>query len=286
MADEKNTMNIVWYPGHMAAAKRKLKEKLPLVDFVIELLDSRVPVSSVNPDIKEICGTKPIITLLTKSSLCDASRTNVLIKELEAKGRKVISIDCKTGKNINLINKAIRESLDEKIKRFESKGMIGKRLRGVVVGITNVGKSTFINTFTKTSKAKAEDRPGVTRELNWVASPYGIDLLDTPGLLWHKFDDAEVGVKLALTGAVRDEILDIYHLSFKLIDYLKEKYPALLCERYKIQISDDDTTADIYEKIGKKRGFLISGGEIDVDRLSVCLLDEFRGGKIGRITLD
>ncbi|MBE6648012.1 MAG: ribosome biogenesis GTPase YlqF [Ruminococcaceae bacterium] len=279
-------MTIVWYPGHMAAAKRKLKEKLPLVDFVIELLDSRVPLSSRNPDIRDICGSKPIITLLTKSSLCDNRRTNYLINQLEKEGRHVISIDCKTGKNVNLVNKAIREVLDEKIKRFESKGMTGRRLRGVVVGITNVGKSTFINAFTKTSKAKAEDRPGVTRELNWVSSPYGIDLLDTPGLLWHKFDDPEVGVRLALTGAVRDEILDIYHLSFKLIENLKEKYPELLCSRYKITISEEDSTADIFDKIGRKRGFLISGGEIDADRLCVCLLDEFRGGKIGNITLD
>ncbi len=279
-------MTIVWYPGHMAAAKRKLKEKLPLVDFVIELLDSRVPLSSRNPDIRDICGNKPIITLLTKSSLCDNRRTNYLINQLEKEGRHVISIDCKTGKNVNLVNKAIREVLDEKIKRFESKGMAGRRLRGVVVGITNVGKSTFINAFTKTKKAKAEDRPGVTRELNWVSSPYGIDLLDTPGLLWHKFDDPEVGIRLALTGAVRDEILDIYHLSFKLIENLKEKYPELLCSRYKITISEDDSAADIFEKIGRKRGFLVAGGEIDADRLCVCLLDEFRGGKIGNITLD
>ncbi len=279
-------MNIVWYPGHMAAAKRKLKEKLPLVDFVIELLDSRVPLSSQNPDIKEICGSKPIITLLTKSSLCDIHRTNALIDHLAKEDRIVISIDCKTGKNVNLVQKAIRSVLDEKIKRFESKGMTGRRLRGVVVGITNVGKSTFINAFTKTSKARAEDRPGVTRELNWVSSPYGIDLLDTPGLLWHKFDDPDVGIRLALTGAVRDEILDIYSLSFKLIEILREKYPSLLCGRYKIDILQEDTTEDIFNKIGKKRGFLISGGEIDADRLCVCLLDEFRGGKIGNITLD
>ncbi len=277
---------IVWYPGHMAAAKRKLKEKLPLVDFVIELLDSRVPLSSRNPDIRQLCGSKPIITLLTKSSLCDMQRTNKLISVLEKEGRYVISIDCKTGKNVNLIQKAIREVLEDKIKRFEGKGMVGRRLRGMVVGITNVGKSTFINSFTKTSKAKAEDRPGVTRELNWVSSPYGIDLLDTPGLLWHKFDDPQVGVYLALTGAVRDEILDIYHLSFNLLEVLKDKYPSLLCARYKIDISDTDSTADIFEKIGRKRGFLISGGEIDADRLCVCLLDEFRGGKIGKITLD
>ena len=277
---------IVWYPGHMAAAKRKLKEKLPLVDFVIELLDSRVPLSSRNPDIRQLCGSKPIITLLTKSSLCDMQRTNKLVSVLEKEGRYVISIDCKTGKNVNLIQKAIRDVLEEKIKRFEGKGMAGRRLRGMVVGITNVGKSTFINSFTKTSKAKAEDRPGVTRELNWVSSPYGIDLLDTPGLLWHKFDDPQVGIYLALTGAVRDEILDIYHLSFNLIDVLKEKYPSLLCARYKIEISDTDSTADIFEKIGRKRGFLISGGEVDADRLCVCLLDEFRGGKIGKITLD
>ena len=277
---------IVWYPGHMAAAKRKLKEKLPLVDFVIELLDSRVPLSSRNPDIRQLCGSKPIITLLTKSSLCDMQRTNKLVSVLEKEGRYVISIDCKTGKNVNLIQKAIRDVLEEKIKRFEGKGMAGRRLRGMVVGITNVGKSTFINSFTKTSKAKAEDRPGVTRELNWVSSPYGIDLLDTPGLLWHKFDDPQVGIYLALTGAVRDEILDIYYLSFNLIDVLKEKYPSLLCARYKIEISDTDSTADIFEKIGRKRGFLISGGEVDADRLCVCLLDEFRGGKIGKITLD
>ena len=278
--------NIVWYPGHMAAAKRELQKYLPLADLIIELRDSRIPLSSANPDIKEICTYKPRLILLTKSSLADDKKTAEFKKILSDSGVSVIPIDCKTGKNIQILPSEIKKLLSEKIERNNEKGMAGKRLRAVVLGITNVGKSTFINTFTKTKKAKAEDRPGVTRQAQWISAGNGIELLDTPGLLWHKFDDPDVGIKLALTGAIRDEILDISFLTFELVSRLCKLYPELLESRYKIKLEDGDDTETVMGKIAMKRGFLISGGETDEDRLYSCLLDEFRGGRIGKITLD
>ncbi len=276
---------IVWYPGHMAKAKRQLKEMSSMTDGVIELLDARVPYSSQNPDIKELFPQKPRLTLINKCSLADEEQTKAWVEKLRAEGRTVIPIDCKTGLNINSVAPKLRALMAEKLERAASKGMT-ITLRAMVVGVTNVGKSTFINSFTKTSKAVAEDRPGVTRNLKWIASPYGIDLLDTPGLLWHKFDDQQVGINLACTGAIRDEILDTLTLSVKLCGILRDKYPELLAERYNISFTDEDMDFEIFEKIGRKRGMLISGGEINEERCAATILDEFRGGKIGKITLD
>lgn len=276
---------IVWYPGHMAKAKRKMIECLSLIDIVIELLDARLPVSSKNPDFNSIFSNKPCVTLLTKCSLADDAATEYWVKKLSEDGRPVIPIDCKTKKNLNKIVPAVRSLLKEKLERYEQKGM-NKTIKAMVVGITNVGKSTFINTFTGTKKAKAEDRPGVTRSNQWIQSNAGIDFLDTPGVLWHKFDDQMTGIKLACTGAIRDEILDTTELSLKLLELLREKYPHFISERYKTEPLPEESSYDLFERIARKRGFLRSGGVIDEERCASVLLDEFRAGKIGKITLD
>lgn len=276
---------IVWFPGHMAKAKRKMIESLSLVDIVIELLDARLPLSSRNPDFSDIFSNKPCLTLLTKSVLADDRATEKWVKTLSENGKTVIAIDCKTKKNINKITPAVREILKEKLDRYEQKGM-NKTLRAMVVGITNVGKSTFINTVTGTKKAKAEDRPGVTRANQWIPSNLGIEFLDTPGVLWHKFDDRMVGIKLACTGAIRDEILDTLELSMQVLEILRDKYPLLLVERYKTEPIADESNYDLFLRIGKKRGFLRAGGVVDEDRCATVLLDEFRGGKLGKLTLD
>ncbi len=276
---------INWYPGHMAKAKRQLTEMSSMTDAVIEILDARVPYSSQNPDIATLFPQKPRLTLINKCSLADDTQTHAWVEKLRGEGRTVIPIDCKTGLNINSVAPKIRALCSEKLARAEQKGMT-VTLRAMVVGVTNVGKSTFINSFTKTSKAVAEDRPGVTRNLKWIASPYGIDLLDTPGLLWPKFDDEKVGIHLACTGAIRDEILDTLTLSVRLCGILRETYPQMLESRYNIKIEEDMQDFEIFESIGRKRGMLISGGEINEERCATAILDEFRGGKTGKITLD
>ncbi len=269
----------------MAKAKRKMKESLSLVDIVIELLDARLPQSSRNPDFADIFSGKPRLTLLTKSSLADDSATEYWIRTLSADGSAVIAIDCKTKKNINKIMPAIRVLLKEKLERYEQKGM-NKTVKAMVVGITNVGKSTFINTLSGKRTAKAEDRPGVTRKNQWIPTDFGMEFLDTPGVLWHKFEEKEVAIKLACTGAIRDEILDTLGLSLRLLEMLCKKYPHLLAERYKVEPLADESPYELFLKIGVKRGFLMSGGVVDEDRCASVLLDEFRGGKIGKITLD
>ena len=276
---------IVWFPGHMAKARRQLQSSLSEVDAVIEILDARLPLSSRNPDFVSLFGAKPCLTLLNKSALADEKREQSFIHKLEREGRRVLAVDCKAYRNIARVTPALRGLVEEKLARDVAKGLT-RPLRVMVVGITNVGKSTFINTYTKTKKAKAEDRPGVTREQRWIASPYGVELLDTPGLLWHKFDDPAVGIKLACTGAIRDEILDLYSLSHELLGMLAQSYPALLEARYGIKIAAGDSIGDVFEAIARRRGFLRAGGEIDEERTAAVLLDEFRGGRIGRITLD
>ncbi len=277
--------NINWYPGHMAKAKRKIAEVLPLIDVVVELIDSRLPVSSRNPDFEELFRNKPSVAVFTKSSLADVKRTSVFVDELKASGREAIILDCKENPDMKRVTAAIRSSVSEKLRRNEEKG-VNKPVRCLVAGITNVGKSTFINTYTKTKKAKAEDRPGVTRENSWITSPYGVELLDTPGLLWPKFEDESVGIKLASIGSIKDDILDINELACGTIGIIRASYTPELEKRYKITVSDEDSDYDVLEKIGKSRGFLISRGEIDLDRTSAVMLDEFRGGKIGKMTLD
>lgn len=277
---------IVWYPGHMAAAKRELLKSLVPADFVIEILDARIPLSSRNPDLKEICADKPRLTLLSKCTLADPNRTGELKKVLEAEGARVIAIDSKTKQGYDRITPTIKELVAEKLKRYADKGMAGRKIRGMVLGITNVGKSTFINRYTGTNKAKAEDRPGVTRSTQWISAPGGIELLDTPGLLWHKFEDVSVGEKLAFTGAIRDEILDITDIAARLAVLLIQLYPDLVLARYKVQAEEGETAEELLERMTAKRGFLQRGGVPDTERFASCLLDEFRGGKIGRITLD
>ena len=278
--------DIVWYPGHMAKAKRLIKEALPNIDMVIELLDARAPISSTNPDFKNLFCGKPTLTLLTKCSLADPVETQRFQMRLRSTGREVIAIDCKTGNGVKNINAGIRTLMAEKLARDAARG-IKRPIRAMVAGITNVGKSTLINTLSGTKKAVAQDRPGVTRHNSRISIPsLGLELTDTPGILWHKFDDQLVGVKLACLGSIKDDILDTLELTCKLIGLVRENYSENLIERFKIELFDEDTDFEVFEKIARKRGFIRSGGVIDEDRAASVILDEFRAGKIGRITLD
>ena len=277
---------IVWYPGHMNRAKRLIRESLPLVDLVVELLDARAPLSSRNPSFAELFAGKPCLTLLTKCSLADRDETAKFVNLLKGKDRMVLPIDCKTGMGVRKVAPAIRELMAEKLAKYEAKGM-KKSLRAMVVGITNVGKSTFINTFAGAKKAKAEDRPGVTRRNQWIAAPaMGVELLDTPGLLWPKFEDQSVARKLAMLGSIRDEILDRTELACALLGLLREKYPNLLSARYKVEWADADTDYELFERIARKRGWIRAGGVVDEERACSVLLDEFRDGTVGPMTLD
>ena len=279
---------IQWFPGHMAKAKREIAQSLSLVDAAIELCDARIPISSRNPQIDEILGSKPSLLILNKTSLSDPE-SNMRWKEYyKSIGKKAIFTDCITGEGINDIIPAIRELLKEKLARFEEKGMIGRLPRVMIIGITNSGKSTLVNKLAGTRRAKAENRPGVTRENQWVTIKSSIELLDTPGILWPKFEDERTGLRLAYTGAIRDEILDREDIAVSLCKTLYKKYPRELCDRYKINLEEAENLMpyELFELIGKNRGFLVSGGEIDYARTSVMLLDEFRSAKIGRMTLE
>ncbi len=277
---------IVWYPGHMAKAKRLIKEALPNIDMVIELLDARAPISSTNPDFKSLFGNKPTLTLLTKCSLADKDETKKFETALKSSGREVIAIDCKTGQGIKSIQNGIKSLMREKLARDAARG-IKRPIRAMVAGITNVGKSTLINTISGTKKAVAQDRPGVTRHNSRISVPsLGLELTDTPGILWHKFDDELVGVKLACLGSIKDDILDTLELSCRLIGLIRENYSECLVNRFGIELNDEDTDYEVFEKIARRRGFLRSGGVIDEDRAAGVILDEFRAGKIGLITLD
>jgi len=278
---------IQWFPGHMTKALREIEESLKMVDIVLELCDARIPVSSRNPKVPEIVGNKPYITIMNKCSLADPAEIQRYKEELSKDGHRVIFTDCMTGQGIDEIVPAIRTALKEKLERFEAKGM-KKVPRAMIIGVTNCGKSTLINRLYGSKKAKSENRPGVTRTQQWVTVEGKVDLLDTPGVLWPKFDDESVGLNLAYTGAIRDEILDIESIAVLLTRKLMDMYPTLMFNRYKISAEDVEGKLphEIFEAIGKKRGLLISGGEVDYPRCARMLLDEFRDGKIGRITLD
>lgn len=279
---------IQWFPGHMAKTKRLITECLPLVDIVIEILDARIPLSSQNPDINKICANKPRLVILSKSTLADPVANDKWRAYFKHCGGCIVA-DFVTGAGMNQIAPAIREILSEKIARNENKGMAGKAIRAMVVGIPNVGKSSFINRFSGTKKAKVEDRPGVTVDKQWVKSQGGIELLDMPGVLWPKFEDERVGENLAMTGAIKDAVVNTDELAIALCSRLRVTAPELLCARYKLgtpEAIEDLTDFELFELIGRKRGFLISGGEIDYERTSRILLDEFRGAKIGRISLE
>ena len=285
-ANSEATMNIQWYPGHMTKTRRMIEADVKLVDAVCEILDARIPMASRNPDIDAICGTKPRMIILNRIDMADPAMTKRWAEHFRAKGYSVLQTDCKTKKGISGFVPAVRELLAEKLARYAEKGQVGRPLKLMIVGIPNVGKSTFINQVAGRKGAKAENRPGVTRGKQWITVDQGLLLLDTPGILWPKFEDSSVGVRLAFTGAIRDEVIDIEELAMRLMDYLGKNYPKAIEERYKLTVSEEDDGYALLEKAGRKRGFLISGGEVDTERMSRILLDEFRGGKLGRFTLE
>lgn len=272
----------------MTKTKRQIQANLKLVDAVAEIIDARIPVSSRNPDLNGIINNKPRVILLNKCDMANQTATNMWIDYYAKQGVTAIAVDCKSGKGLNKFPQAVNNVLNEKINRLKSKGMKNPMMRIMIVGIPNVGKSSFINRISRQNKAKVEDRPGVTRGNQWFTISKNLELLDTPGVLWPKFDDKTVGEHLAFTGAVKDQILDIELLAVRLLDFLKSLKPADFIARFKLEDMDLDNT-DSYELlniIGKKRGMLISGGEIDTERASIMLLDEFRAAKLGRITVE
>lgn len=278
---------IQWFPGHMAKTRRLIKENLSSVDIVIELLDARCPRSSKNPEIDSLIGTKPHLTVLNKANLADPNANAKWKAIYEKEGKHIVITDCIDKKGLDEVFEKVREILSDKIERNVSKGM-NKTLKAMVVGIPNVGKSSLINSLAKNKKANVENRPGVTLNKQWVKTDAGIDLLDMPGVLWPKFDDKRVGENLAITGAIKDKVLQSDEIAMILCAKLKAKYPDLLCARFNLdkdEIEDLDGY-DLFELIGRKRSLLMRGGEVDFNRCATMILDEFRSAKIGRISLE
>lgn len=277
-------MNIQWYPGHMVKTRREMQESLKLIDVVIELLDARIPLSSRNPDMDEIMGSKPRIVLLNKSELADEKVTREWMSYFKSIGRPVLEIDSITGKNINKVQNVVKESVKEKFDKQAQKGIIGRPVRALVAGIPNVGKSSFINKISAKTTAKTGDKPGVTRSKQWIKVSREFELMDTPGILWPKFDDERVALHLAFTRAIKDEILDIEELAVRFIEELTKIKPDVLVSRYKLKSLEDSEHA--LRELGRNRGCVISGGDIDITRASNLLFDDYRGGKLGRISLE
>ncbi len=278
-------MAINWYPGHMVKTKRKIQDNLKLVDAVIEIRDARIVKSSSNPDINEICSSIPRIILLNKSDLSDDSVTNKWISNLTSETVKVIKGNSISGKGLKTIKPSIDLLLKEKYEKLNRKGIVNYTARVMVVGVPNVGKSSFINRIAKASRAKVGNKPGVTRNLQWVKTSLGIELLDTPGVLWPKFDDESVGLNLAFTGAIKDEIMDMETLSLKLVEYMQEYYPDNLMSRYKLS-EVLENPLDNLDNIARKRGAIQSGNRIDYNRISNIIMDDFRKGSLGKISLE
>lgn len=291
-----NKQTVQWFPGHMAKTRRIMQSNLKLVDVVVELTDARIPASSRNPEMDKLVGLKPRLVLLNK---CDAAEEALTAKWLEyykKKGITALATDCKSGKNINKFIPTLKVLLSEQIERWNAKGMTGKPIRIMIVGIPNVGKSSLINRLAGSKLAKVEDRPGVTRGKQWVSLENNVELLDMPGVLWPKFEDQEVGVRLCFTGAVKDDTMDMEFLASKFLVFMAENYPQNIIDRYNISLDDlpdceDDLTGcvvgyEILERIGRKRGFVVSGGEINTERTAITVIDEYRGGKLGRLTLE
>lgn len=279
-------MNIQWYPGHMTKTRRQMEADLKLVDAVCEIVDARIPLASRNPDIDVICGAKPRMMILNRIDLADPAATAVWADWFRKQGMAVVPTDCKSRRGINRFVPAVRELLSEKLRRYAEKGFVNKPLKLMIVGIPNVGKSTFINKVSGRKTAKAEDRPGVTRGKQWVPVDKTLELLDTPGILWPKFEDPNVGVRLGFTGAIRDDVMDMEDLASRLMAYLGAHYPDALTERYKIAVEPGEQGWELLEKAGRKRGFLMSGGEVNTERMARILLDEYRAGKLGSFTLE
>lgn len=280
--------NIQWFPGHMTKTKRQIQASLKLVDAVAEIIDARIPVSSRNPDLDSIIQNKPRVVLMNKCDMADPSSTQKWINYFKNNGIVAIPIDCKTGRGINKFVSSVNEVLKEKIEKQKAKGLLNPTVRVMIVGIPNVGKSTFINRISKNRKAKTEDKPGVTRGNQWFTINKGFEVLDTPGVLWPKFEDKVVGERLAFTGAVKDQIMDTELLAMRLLDFLKVEKNPIFVERFKLQNEpiEDIESYELLELIGRKRGMLISGGEIDTERAAIMLLDEYRSAKLGKYTFE
>lgn len=278
---------VQWFPGHMAKTRRKIKESLPLVDAVVEIVDARIPESSRNPELDDITSGKPRIILLNKSDVADQNATRAWMDHFQSRGAFVLSVDCKTGKGLNGFVPLVRKALAERIEQNNAKGMSGRPLRLMVVGIPNTGKSSFINRMSSKSKLQVANRPGVTRSNQWVVCGDGIELLDTPGVLWPKFDDPKVGDKLAFIGSIKNDVMDVETIAVRLLDILKTDYTDRLVERYKVDASVADMEPyEVLEAIGRKRGMLLRGNEVDTERAANTLLTEYRSGKLGKITLE
>ena len=284
MPDEK--MNIQWFPGHMTKAQRMIEANIKLVDIVCEIIDARIPISSRNPDIERLAGAKPRMLILNRCDQADPNVTALWKTEFKSQGMWVLETDCKTGKGVQGFSAAVRQVLKSQIEQWNAKGQTGRPVRAMVLGIPNVGKSSFINKLSRRRAAKASDKPGVTKGKQWITVDQGLQLLDTPGILWPRFDDPEIGENLAFTGAVRDDILDRETLASRLMVKLRDIEPDYIAKRYKFVPPKDAAGFELLEAAAQKRGFLISGGEYDLERMSVILLDEFRGGYLGRISLE
>ena len=282
---EQDRMNIQWYPGHMTKTRRQMEADLKQVDAVCEILDARIPISSRNPDIDAICGNKPRIVILNRMDLADPNATKQWIAYFRGKGMAAVATDCKTKRGINEFQPAVRSVLKEKIERDAARGM-KRSLRVMIVGIPNVGKSTLINQISGRKGAKAENRPGVTRGKQWVTVDGGLLLLDTPGILWPKFEDPNVGLALAFTGAVKEDVIDVEELACRLFSLLWQRYPDAVKARYGIEMPENAQGYELLEAAGKKRGFLLAKGEINTERMAKVLVDEYRSGKLGRLTFE
>ena len=279
---------IQWFPGHMTKTKRQIQASLKLVDAVAEIIDARIPVSSRNPDLNKLIQNKPRVILMNKCDMANKTATKMWIDHYAKQGITAIAVDCKSGRNLNRFPSAVNEVLRERIERLQLKGMKNPMMRIMIVGIPNVGKSSFINKIAKQNRAKVEDRPGVTRGNQWFTISKNLEMLDTPGVLWPRFDDQIVGEHLAFTGAVKDQVIDTELLAVRLLDFLKKLKPEDFIDRFKLDDMDLENTDsyDLLQLIGKKRGMLVSGGEIDTERAATMLLDEFRAAKLGRITIE
>lgn len=279
-------MNIQWYPGHMTKTRRMIAEQIKNVDAVCEILDARIPISSRNPDVDELTAGKPRLVVLNRVDQADPGETRRWTAYFREKGYAVLEANAKGGAGTAQFAAAVRELLRDKLAAWAQRGQAGRTVRVMVLGIPNVGKSTFINKVARRKTARAEDRPGVTRSKQWVPVDSTLELLDTPGILWPRFDDPEVGKRLAFTGAIKDDVVDMEELACYLMDYLGRRYAPVLEERYKIDVQPEDSGYDLLEKAGRKRGFLMRGAQVDTQRMARVLLDEFRGGKLGRFTLE
>ena len=286
MSDMTEKMNIQWFPGHMTKAQRMIEDNMKIVDAVCEIIDARIPYSSRNPDIDRLSGTKPRLVILNRVDQADPAVTLLWRNYFKSQGLYVLETDCKSGKGVTNFAEAIRYVLNDKISAFAAKGQAGRPIRAMILGIPNVGKSTFINKVAKRKAAKASDKPGVTRGKQWITIDAGLELLDTPGILWPRFDSQEVGECLAYTGAIRDEIMDRETLTANLMVKLRELYPQSIEQRYKFVPDPAATGLELLETAARKRGFIVSKGECDLERMSAILLDEFRDGRLGRISLE